>query len=85
MPTEKVHYPKLGRRESGSVELVRMLTLNYIAEEPVQAGEYRREQLLFGDRIEGPAIIREKSSTTFMLPGQFLTVGEYGELHIRKA
>lgn len=85
MPTEKVHYPKLGRRESGSAEPGRMLTLNYISEQPVQAGEYHRDQLRFGDHIEGPAIIREKSSTTFMLPGQFLTVGEYGELHIRKA
>ena len=33
-------------------------------------------------RSRGPAVIREPLSTTFMLPGQVLRVGEYGELSI---
>lgn len=84
LPTTKVEYPKAPERTSGVPEPVRMIEIRYLEVGPVEAGEYRRESLCRGDVIQGPAIIREKSSTTFMLPGQELTVGEYGELHIRR-
>jgi N-methylhydantoinase A len=43
---------------------------------------YDRMKLGAGDRIAGPAIIEEPSSTTMVHSGDTLTVGEYGELVI---
>ncbi len=82
LPTTKVEYPKAPNRSSGGPEPERMIEICYLESEPVMAGEYLRGRLCRGDVIIGPAIIRESSSTTFMLPNQQLTVGEYGELHI---
>ena len=84
VPTEKVEYPKIPRRLSGEPTRVRLLELKYLERQSIHAAEYRREDLLYGDIIRGPAIVRETSSTTFVLPGQNLTVGEYGEMYIRK-
>jgi len=44
---------------------------------------YDRRLLLFGDRLEGPAIIEEPSATTILHGGDAMTVGQYGELRIR--
>jgi N-methylhydantoinase A len=43
---------------------------------------YDRGRLLHGDRIEGPAIIEEPSSTTILHAGDVMTMGRYGELVI---
>ena len=43
---------------------------------------YDRSLMLSSDRIVGPAIIEEPSSTTVIHAGDSLTVGEYGELVI---
>jgi N-methylhydantoinase A len=43
---------------------------------------YERSLLLSSDRIEGPAIIEEPSSTTIIHAGDALTVGQHGELII---
>jgi len=45
-------------------------------------GVYERGCLLAGDRVDGPAIIEEPSSTTVVHAGDVLTVGKYGELVI---
>lgn len=84
IPTAKVEYPKLPRREKGKPERTKTLQIQYLREKPVDAGEYQRADLRCGDVITGPAIIREAASTTFMLPDQVMTVGEYGELRIRR-
>ena len=44
---------------------------------------YDRGRLLAGDRVDGPAIIEESSSTTVLHAGDVLTVGRYGELVIQ--
>ncbi|MBE0688863.1 MAG: hydantoinase/oxoprolinase family protein, partial [Anaerolineae bacterium] len=44
---------------------------------------YDRMKLGAGDRIEGPAIIEEPSSTTMVHASDVLTVGDYGELVIQ--
>lgn len=85
LPTAKVEYPRLSRRTSGRPAPVRSLELRYLADRPLVASEYRRAELHWGDEIAGPAIVREDSSTTFLLPNQVLSVGEYGELYIRRA
>ncbi|MDB5554371.1 MAG: hydantoinase/oxoprolinase family protein [Rhizobium sp.] len=43
---------------------------------------YIRDQLLAGNKIEGPALIEEHASTTVVLPGDFLEVDAYGNLTI---
>lgn len=45
-------------------------------------GVYERNLLRGSDRIDGPAIIEEPTSTTVIHAGDVLTVGEYGELVI---
>jgi len=62
----------------------RTIELRHYADEPLQAGEYERDALPTGATVEGPAIIREGLSTTFVCPGQVATVGPFGELLIRK-
>jgi N-methylhydantoinase A len=46
------------------------------------AGVYDRTRLAADDRIEGPAIIEQYDSTTVVLPGQILTVDNFGNLLI---
>ncbi|MEM7030438.1 MAG: hypothetical protein AAF629_12785 [Chloroflexota bacterium] len=50
--------------------------------ERVDYAVYDRTRLFSADRLEGPAIIEEPSSTTVIHAGDLLTVGEYGELVI---
>jgi N-methylhydantoinase A len=85
IPTAKVDYPRLERRANGRPAPDRTVTLRYLAPNPIQASEYRRSDLRFGDEIPGPAVIREESATTFIVSGQIMSVGEFGELYIRRA
>ena len=43
---------------------------------------YRRDALLAGNRIPGPALIEEHASTTVVQPGDELTVDDCGNLHV---
>jgi N-methylhydantoinase A len=43
---------------------------------------YAREGLLCDDRIEGPALIEERASTTVVQPGDRLTVDRFGNLNL---
>lgn len=45
---------------------------------------WRREQLLAGHRIDGPAIVDQLDSTTVILPGQTATADLYGTLVIEE-
>lgn len=84
VPADKVSYPELpDRAQSEPLTPTRQLEIRYLQDKPVTAPEYQRTDLRQGDVIDGPAVIREALSTTFMLPGQRATVGSYGELHIR--
>jgi N-methylhydantoinase A len=80
----KVDYPEVPARESGEPPVSRTTTIRYLTDEPLSAHEYEREALRAGDRIPGPALIREPLSTTFLVPGQTATVGRIGELRIRQ-
>ena len=48
------------------------------------SGFYDRECLRAGQRIRGPAIIREPMSTTHVVAGQQARVGTHGELIIER-
>jgi N-methylhydantoinase A len=49
------------------------------------AATYRRAELLSGNKIGGPALIEEHASTTVLMPGDRMTVDDYGNLIIRVA
>lgn len=82
---DKVEYPLLPNGDGGVVAPESTFELRYLSDEPVTAGRYQRANLEAGDRIEGPAVIHESLSTTFMLPGQVAVVGEFGELRITRS
>jgi N-methylhydantoinase A len=51
----------------------------------VAANVWRRDRLLPGDRIAGPAIVEQLDTTTVVLPGQSARIGHFGELRISEA
>jgi N-methylhydantoinase A len=81
----KVEYPRLPERAAEEpVPVKRSRPILYLRADPVTAEEYDRGDLMAGDQISGPAVIREPTSTTFVVPNQTATVGPYGELRIRQ-
>ena len=82
--TEKVVYPRLPERTGGPLEPRGHCEIQHIYKEPVAAAIYERADLAAGDMLAGPAIIRERMSTTFVPAGHDLSVGAYGELIITK-
>ncbi|OXM67138.1 5-oxoprolinase [Amycolatopsis sp. KNN50.9b] len=80
----KVEYPQLPSRDGGQPPVAATVVIEHLLDEPVEARAYNRDALLAGDRIPGPALIREQLSTTFLVPGQTATVGRLGELRIRQ-
>lgn len=84
VPTAKVEYPRLSRRDGEMPQPRRRITLDHLKTEPIPAGEYWRSDLQYGDEIRGAAVIREESATTLILEDQVMIVGEYGEMHISR-
>ena len=41
---------------------------------------YNRDRLLWGNTIDGPAVIEESASTTVVEPGDSLSVNRFGHL-----
>jgi N-methylhydantoinase A len=86
VPTDKVDYPAPPRRSAGEqLEPVGKITLRYLEDEDVEAAEYDRADLMLGDVVEGPAVIREPLSTTHVGRGQVAAVGGVGEIVITRA
>ena len=85
VPIDKVAYEPIGRRNGGAPDVGREITLRWIYGEEMTAREYDRSGVHSGDRIEGPAIIREELSTTQVCPGQVATIGEFGEIVIERS
>jgi N-methylhydantoinase A len=84
VPVEKVAYRRIEDRDGGELKPERTVTLRYLQDQEVQAAEHQRDHLKRGDRIEGPAVIREALSTTHIGQDQVATVGDYGELVIER-
>ncbi|HTR73943.1 MAG TPA: hydantoinase/oxoprolinase family protein [Solirubrobacterales bacterium] len=80
VPTPKAAFAELDRGDGDGPPVSREVTIEHLQGAPYAAAEYQREQLRAGDRLSGPAIVREALSTTFVPPGQELGVGAYGEL-----
>jgi N-methylhydantoinase A len=86
VPVDMVDYERLTTGVNGGAPAkarpTRTLTLSYYEDEPLQAPEYERDALAPGTRLNGPAVIREGLSTTFVCPGQVAQVGQLGEISI---
>jgi N-methylhydantoinase A len=86
VPSEKVEFgPPQGNGAGGAAKPKRTIEIRYFESEPIEAGEYERDELAVGARIEGPAVIREGLSTTFVPPGQVAEIGGVGEIVIERA
>jgi N-methylhydantoinase A len=86
VPTTKVEYARPQRRPAGEqLQPTGSVTLRHIEDQDIVAPEYEREALMLDDIIEGPAVIREPLSTTFVGPGQSARVGVVGEIVISRA
>jgi N-methylhydantoinase A len=79
---EKVDYERLESADGDRPAPIGEIEISYLEPEPIPVPEYSRGDLRAGHVIEGPAVVREPLSTTFLIPGQRLRVGTFGELHI---
>ncbi len=85
VPVEKVTYspdPDDGEATPADPRPTRTPKLQYLQDEPFDAPEYERETLAPGMQLNGPAIIREGLSTTFLYAGQRAEIGRLGEISI---
>ena len=83
LPMAKAEYKTLPRRKTGKPKGVPG-HLTYMPEAEADVMEYERGELYSGDKVNGPAIIREPMSTTMVCAGQVATMGRYGEIHIER-
>ncbi len=82
-PGETVQEARLGARESGAPEPIdRVGVFTGDAERPTPV--YERTALLAGDRIGGPALIREANATTVIEPGWEAEVTPLDHLLLRR-
>jgi len=82
VPATKVEYPQIEQAVAGESPVGRPMPLRFLYDAEAVAMEYQRADLRVGHRIEGPAIVREDMSTTFIPVGHVAEVGTYGELVI---
>lgn len=80
--SDKVTYPELPERTAGTELTVKRQTLRHLYGGDAEVAVVERAELLRGDQLAGPAIVREETSTTFVPAGRNLTVGTYGELYV---
>ena len=81
VPTDKVTHPPLPTSDLDPTPDA-ATNIRHLDTEPGPAAVYYRTSLHAGQRIVGPAIVREELSTTFAPTGTEVKVGEYGELII---
>jgi N-methylhydantoinase A len=79
---ERPSLPELAKRESGEVVPVESRPVYRGGGEWLDYPVYHRDSFQAGDRIEGPAVINEHTSTTVMHRGDTALVGRLGELQI---
>jgi len=84
LPGETVAMPRLVRRREG--EAVPVLTHMALWAEGAEtlAAVHDRAALLAGDRVVGPALIREPLATTVIEPGWAATMDDWGNLVVRQ-
>jgi N-methylhydantoinase A len=83
VPSSKVTFDELAVRGSGGPPRRATVPLEHLYQRRTEAVCFERADLLAGDEIEGPAIVWEETSTTFVPEGRTAVVGTYGELVVR--
>jgi N-methylhydantoinase A len=76
----KYDHPELAPGAGQELEPSRIVELMGPAGAPLAAGLYQRDTLAAGDRLTGPAVVREALSTTVVMPGQVARIGSRGEI-----
>jgi N-methylhydantoinase A len=85
VPSAKVEYPELeARGAEDPLVPERIVALRHLAEGELEADVHQRDALRAGDRIDGPALVREPMSTTFVPPGHVAAVGRHAEIVIER-
>jgi N-methylhydantoinase A len=84
VPSQKVEYARLAvRPRDQAAPRAGTTVLRHLYEDDIEASGYERSDLAAGDVIDGPAIVWEENSTTFVPPRYTATVGAFGELIVR--
>lgn len=78
----KPSLPILQKRTEGACAPFASRTVYVSTTQNIEYACYKREDLLGGDAINGPAIIAEHTATTVIHEGDYLRVGEFGEMII---
>jgi N-methylhydantoinase A len=78
------HAVELPRLQAGVAPepIVRRGVVFHAEEGPVETAVYRRDDLLAGATIEGPAVVGQVDATTLLPPGSSARVDDYGNLII---
>ena len=80
VPSDKVIFEELPQRTSGALEPRATVRLAHRYADGVTASCYERDDLLTDDFVNGPAVVWERNSTTFLPKDRTAVVGKYGEL-----
>ena len=83
-PDDQSEPGQFDKRSTGAVDdaRARVTKVHFHGKGLVDAPVYTRDLLLCDDRIEGPALIEERASTTVVQPGDRLTVDRFGNLNL---
>lgn len=84
VPAEKVEYAPAHVEEHAAAPSG-TLTLQHVGTGQVSAQRFDRDALRPGATLEGPAVIREDLSTTYVGPGQHARIGACGEIVITRS
>jgi N-methylhydantoinase A len=84
VPSDKVGYEEMPRRVGAGLAPVARMPILHLYDDPTDAECYERDDLLAGDEFDGPAIVWEDNSTTFVPRGCSAEVGAFGELVVTK-
>jgi 5-oxoprolinase (ATP-hydrolysing) len=76
--------PVIAGRQDGAVEAIARTTM-YSEGQHHETQVYQRDDLLAGDRVEGPAILVEATGTTVVEPGWRAEVNGHGHLQLERA
>lgn len=79
---QKPELSKVDKRKSGTEKAIKGKRKIYLSDRQMECPIYGRSELRREDQIEGPAIVEEPSSTTFVAKNQQLMVDEWGNLII---
>ena len=81
-PSEKHAFEPIAKNARNDAPAGKPIEISYLEPEPMLALEYQRDLLSPGDRLDGPAVIREGLATTFVQQSQLAEIGRFGEIVI---